>query len=625
MCGIAGVAGEPDSRSAAQRVLAMTAALARRGPDGEGVHAWDGAVFGHRRLAIFDLSDAGRQPMISDDGNTGVSFNGAIYNFRELRAELEGHGFRFVSRTDTEVLLHGYRQWGIDGLVARLHGMFAFALWDEPQRALFLVRDRLGQKPLLFARRGEALAFASTACALQAGGYAGELDAQAIVEFLEYGFVSDDRCIYAGVEKLPAAHIATWRDGTLTLREYWKPSQAGERSSVTFEEAVDESERLLLRAVELRLAADVPVGALLSGGIDSSLVCWAVSKLGGDVTAFTVGTPGDVWDESDDARATARELRIRHRVLEQLPENSPTVDDLTAAYGEPFACASALGMIAVSTAVRTQATVLLTGDGGDDVFLGYPRHAHLALAQRIAGAMPASAAHAWKAVRGGVPKRGMLRRAAHLLDYASGGLGAVANAHDGLPSYARMGMLGERLRDASVDARRLAWSPQSGRRVLDDFLEYERRTRFAGEYLVKVDGGTMYHALEARSPFLDQRLWDFASALPYEVRLRGGRLKAILREIARRRIGNRVASGRKRGFGIPVQRWIAGRWRGQVERTFDGSLLAAQGFIDERAVRMQLRAIAQGETAPQQLWYLFVLESWLRTRHSKFLTREMAV
>lgn len=617
MCGIAGVAGEPDRRGAAERVLRMIAALAHRGPDGEGVHAWDAAVFGHRRLAVFDLSDAGKQPMMTPDGRVGVTFNGAIYNFIELRSELARAGFAFASRTDTEVLLHGYRAWGIDGLVARLHGMFAFALWDDDARTLFLVRDRLGVKPLLFARTPNAIAFASTAAALHGGAYACELDPQALIEFLEYGFVTDARSIYAGVEKLPAAHIAQWRDGRLTMREYWQPRTSPVESKTTFARAVAQTEQLLLRAVEMRLAADVPVGALLSGGIDSSLVCWAVAKLGGDVTAFTVGTPGDPWDETADAIATARELGIRHRVLDARPENSPTVDDLVAAYGEPFACASALGMLSVSQAVRREATVLLTGDGGDDVFLGYPRHAHLALAQRIAGGMPAAAAQVWKTMRVGVPNVGMLRRAAHLLDYASGGLGAVANAHDGLPTYRRLGMLGERLQSAIVDARALPWSPQSGRRVLDEFLKYERRTRFTGEYLTKVDGGSMYHALEARAPFLDQELWTFASGLPYALRLRGGRLKAILREIARRRIGDRVARGTKRGFGIPVQRWIAGRWRGEVEETFGDSLLARAGWIHGDAVLEKVRALREGETAPQQLWYLYVLERWLRSERAR--------
>lgn len=593
----------------------MTRALARRGPDGEGLHAWPDAVLGHRRLAIFDLTDAGKQPMLTQDGRIGVTFNGAIYNFVELRSELERAGFRFRSRTDTEVLLHGYRLWGIDELVTRLHGMFAFALWDAESHTLFLVRDRLGVKPLVFARSQGGVAFASTAAALSAAGYVKELDVQALVEYLEYGFVTDARCIYAGIEKLPAAHIAQWHDGSFTLREYWRPS-APANANISFEEAVDHTERLLLRAVEMRLAADVPVGALLSGGIDSSLVCWCVAKLGGDVTAFTVGTPGDEWDETSDARATAAELGIRHQVLDQRPESAPSVQDLVAAYGEPFACASALGMLGISQAVRRQATVLLTGDGGDDVFLGYPRHAHLALAQRIASVLPPAAARAWKMLGPALPKAGAIRRVAHLLDYASGGLGAVANAHDGLPSYRRMGLLGERLQSSSVDARLLPWSPASGRRVLGDFLDYERRTRFTGEYLTKVDGGCMYHALEARSPFLDQDLWTFASSLPYDLRLHRGKLKAVLREIARRRISKRLASGPKRGFGIPVQRWITGRWRDSVDEIFRHSELEREGWINARVLRARLSSLRPGESAPLQLWYLYVLEVWLQTQRS---------
>lgn len=615
MCGIAGIVGKTGER-APERVREMMSALARRGPDGEGISVWDQAVFGHRRLAVFDLSDAGKQPMLSADRGVGVTFNGAIYNFHELRGELERAGCRFSSRTDTEVLIHGYREWGIDRLVARLHGMFAFALWDDHERTLYLVRDRLGVKPLLYAQNNGSIAFASTAAALHAAGYASELDTQAIVEFLEYGFVTDARSIYAGVEKIPPAHIARWHDGRLELRCYWQLPQAARRASLTFEEAVRETERLLLRAVELRLAADVPVGALLSGGVDSSLVCWAVSRLGGDVTAFTVGVPGDKWDETRDARETARELGIPHRVLEQHAESAPDVADLANAYGEPFACASAVGMIGVSQTVRHEATVLLTGDGGDDVFLGYPRHAHLLLAQRIAAAMPAPAANAWKYLRKAIPKVGPLRRMAHLTDYAAGGLPAVANAHDGLPQYAQMGLLGQRLQSASVEARLLPWSHASGRQVLTDFLEYERQTRFTGEYLTKVDGGTMYHALEARAPFLDQDLWTFASALPYEMRLRGGHLKAILREIARRRISERVANGAKRGFGIPVQRWMAGKWRPMAEAAFADSLLAREGWIRRDAVLARIRALRAGETAPQQLWYLYVLESWLQAQRT---------
>lgn len=617
MCGIAGLVGWTDGEAARGRVAAMLRALERRGPDGEGLEAWDGAVLGHRRLAIFDLSEAGRQPMISEGGAVGVVFNGAIYNFRELRAELEARGRRFRSRTDTEVLVEGYREWGLDALASRLRGMFAFGLWDSRAGKLFLVRDRLGVKPLLYSARPDgSLAFASTARALRRGGFAGGVDEQAIVEYLEFGYVTDDRSIYEGVSKVPAATIVEWSEGgALSSREYWQPPEAAETTGgarVSFEEAVEETERLLLRAVEMRLFADVPVGALLSGGVDSSLVCWAVARLGGDVTAYTVGTPGDPLDETADARSTARELGVRHKVLDVSADDAPDVGELVSAYGEPFACASALGMLRVSRAVSAEATVLLTGDGGDDVFLGYPEHKHFWLAQKLARAMPTAAARAWLASQSGFPRVGPLRRAASFMNYAAGGLGAVACAHDGLPAYRRDGMLGERLADATVAQREIEWSHASARGLLGEFLGYDRRTRFVGEYLTKVDGATMYHSLESRSPFLDQALWEFAAALPYAVRLRGGTLKAVLRELARRRVGERVAGGRKRGFGIPVGRWVAGRWRERVADALRSSLLGEHGWIRPEAALARLERAGRDGVAPNQLWYIYVLETWLR-------------
>jgi asparagine synthase (glutamine-hydrolysing) len=592
----------------------MMSALERRGPDGEGVESWEAAVLGHRRLAIFDLSEAGRQPMDSADGRVSVVFNGAVYNFRPLRAELEARGHHFRSQTDTEVLVEGYREWGIDALVERLRGMFAFGLWDERARKLFLVRDRLGVKPLVYAARPDGtLAFASTVRALRRGGFAGELDERAVAEFLEFGYVTDDRTIYQGVSKVPAATILEWSEGgALRAREYWSPPEARSDSGVGFAEAVEETERLFLRAVETRLQADVPVGALLSGGVDSGLVCWAVARAGGDVTAYTVGTPGDPSDETADARETARALGVRHKVLDVSADDAPGVGELVAAYGEPFACASALGMLRVSRAVAPEATVLLTGDGGDDVFLGYPEHRHFRLAARLARVMPPRAAGAWLAAREGFPRVGPLRRAVSFMSYAAGGLGAVAAAHDGLPAYRRRGVLGERLAGASVAQREVEWSHESARDLLTEFLRYDRRTRFVGEYLTKVDGATMYHSLEARSPFLDQELWEFAASLPYGVRLRGGRLKAVLRELARRRVGARVARGRKRGFSIPVQRWVAGRWRASVAESLTGSLLEERGWIRSAPALAWLEEAGRRGRAPNQLWYLYVLESWLR-------------
>lgn len=592
----------------------MTQALARRGPDGAGLEAWPACVQGHRRLAIFDLSEAGRQPMLAPDGQVGVTFNGAIYNFRELRRELEAGGTHFHSQTDTEVLIAGYRAWGIDGLVARLRGMFAFGLWDERARKLFLVRDRLGVKPLLYARTPHnQIAFASTARALKDAGLVNEIDEQAVVDYLEFGYVPDERVIYAGATKVPAGAIVEWSpEREPRTRIYWTPPAVETNNTMTFTAAVEETERLFLRAVELRLFADVPVGSLLSGGVDSSLVCWAIAKLGGDVTAFTVGTPNDPWDETDDARATARALGIKHQVLALSADDAPTVDELGSAYAEPFACASALGMLRVSRAVAGEATVLLTGDGGDDVFLGYPEHKNFYLAQRLARRLPAPATGLWRACGASVPRLGALRRAASFLNYATGGLGAVACAHDGLPVYQRHNLLGERLHDAQVTQRLIPWSHASARQLLPEFLAYDRRTRFVGEYLTKVDGATMYYALEARAPFLDQDLWEFAARLPYDVRLHGGQLKAVLRELARRHLGERVARGRKRGFGIPVQRWLAGRWRAAFEELLRDSVLARAGWIDAAAVRTLLARSSQAGWTPNQLWYIYVLETWLR-------------
>ena len=611
MCGIAGLAGAGNRDEAQQRVRRMMGTLTRRGPDGQGVKVWPEAVLGHRRLSIFDLSELGAQPMLSPDGAVGITFNGAIYNFRQLRSELEAAGYHFRSHTDTEVLLHGYDAWGLDKLLERIRGMFAFGLWDDRKRTLFLVRDRLGVKPIFYSAQNGQLAFASTARALRAGGFTGEIDDLALAEYLEFGYVTDQRSIYRDVQKVAAATVVAWSDGKLTTRTYWEPPTP-KANQPSFAEALEETERLFVSAVEKRLFADVPVGALLSGGIDSSLICWAIKELGGDVTAFTVGTPGDPTDETADAVDTANRLGIRHQILELTSNNEPDLTELVSAYGEPFACASALGMLRVSKAVRGSATVLLTGDGGDDVFFGYPEHRHLWLAQKLARSLPGFVANGWRNNQDKLPRSGSLKRIGSFMNYSTGGLGAVACAHDGLPSYQQFEMLGDRLSGISLAQRQIEWSHVSGRNVLSEFLEYDRAGRFVGEFMTKVDGATMFHSLEARAPFLDQDLWEFAAGLSYETRLHGGRLKSLLRALAAQKIGERLARGRKRGFTIPVNRWLAGRWRSALTNLLDNSIADREGWINSRAVLKQLDVAAEKGWAPNQFWYIFVLESWLR-------------
>ena len=592
----------------------MIDALARRGPDAEGIAAWPGVALGHRRLAILDLSDAGRQPMLSEDGNIGLVFNGCIYNFLELRAELEKLGHRFHSRCDTEVLLRGYQQWGIDELAPRLRGMFAFAIWDERQRKLTLVRDRLGVKPLVYQAGNGRIVFASTVAALQAADVVHEIDPRAVLEFFEFGFVTDERSIYCNVNKVPPAGIVEWKEGELSQRSYWSLPQIDESSAITFDEAVEETERLLIESVRLRLCSDVPIGALLSGGVDSALVCWALTRLNANIKAFTVGAPDDPSDESAAARETAAILGIPHEMVTLDMEQTAPLEELIDAFSEPFAGQSALGMLRVSRAVKHMATVLLTGDGGDEVFLGYTFLYNAWRAQELARKMPAGAPAAWRAVRPLFQAVPLLRRGRNFADYAMGGLGAYNRVRDGLPYFKEHSILGDRLQDMRLAQREIPASFQSARRLLADVFAYQLKHHFTGEFMPKVDGGTMYYSIEARGPLLDQKLWEFAAALPPEIRFRGGRLKAVLREIVRRRLGPQVAFRQKRGFTIPVERWLAKQWSGSFDALKSGTLLEQEGWIRRGSIEPLLRTALLSEHVPIQLWYLLVLEHWLQRK-----------
>lgn len=622
MCGIAGDLGYTSVDAARAAVRSMSAALAHRGPDWEGFAEWPGAVLGHRRLAVFDLSPAGRQPMLTADGTCGIVFNGAIYNWRDLRKELVSSGAHFTSQTDTEVLLAGYRHWGIDNLLYRLRGMFAFCIWDDRSHTAWLVRDRLGVKPLYFIERVGGLAFASTARALASAAPAMRLSDTAVASVLEFGFIPDSLCIHEGMRKVPAGCLVEWRlpsPGTKSeakLRTYWRQPESGSLT-MSFEEAVEETERLLLQAVQRRLDADVPVAALLSGGIDSALVCWAAAKLGADIQSFTVGAPGEPVDETADAALTARQIGIRHRVLPLDSSTAPNPRILAQAYGEPFPCSSAFGMLSVSKLVKPEATVMLTGDGGDDVFLGYEIHLHLWHAQRISHYVPAGVAGLWRTLREpGAAERGpaasQFARALRFADYVSGGLGAVESAHDSLAYFNRWRLCGERLRDKSLWQSPSSWSLRSSRHLLQQYLDSSIERRFTGEYLTKVDGGAMWYAVEARSPFLDQDLWEFAARLPSDVKLHDGKLKAILRELARRKIGPQVAARNKRGFSVPAERWLVTAWRQEMTENLRDLRLARLGFLDRDAVASAWEDAQGRREAPRQLWYVHALETWLR-------------
>jgi asparagine synthase (glutamine-hydrolysing) len=324
-----------------------------------------------------------------------------------------------------------------------------------------------------------------------------------------------------------------------------------------------------------------------------------------------VGTPGESSDETNAAVETARKLGIDHEIVHLSREHPVSIDDLTSAYSEPFTCTSALGMLQVCAAVRPHAKVLLTGDGGDDFFLGYPYHNHMAIAQRIARSLPPGAGTLWKAVRPSVNSIRALRRPKHLLDYATGGLGAVTQTHDGLPYFERARLLGERLDGRTIASRRIPLSHASAKNLLRDVIFYDLKTVFRGEYLPKVDGTTLFCGIEARSPFLDYRMAELALSLPEEVRLHRGELKAVLRELARRHLGKTIAERPKRGFTIPIEDWLAVRCRDQLQELGPHSLIAQQGWINGERLQKVIAEAASQSRMPLQIWHLVVLENWL--------------
>jgi asparagine synthase (glutamine-hydrolysing) len=346
--------------------------------------------------------------------------------------------------------------------------------------------------------------------------------------------------------------------------------------------------------------------------VDSSLVCWALSKLNANLTAFTVGTPGDASDETAAARQTARKLGIPHEVVELPAERPEMLSEMELAYSEPFASPSAQAMLRVSRAIRPKATVLLTGDGGDDVFLGYPFLRNAWLAQQIARNLPKGVSSALHMVSQSLPAAGVLRRFRNFAGFTTSGLSAYVGASDRLPYLRSKGVMGERLRGVTLPYLNRIPSTHSAQNLLSEVLEHQHRCHFLGEFMPKVDGATMYHSLEARSPFLDQELWEFAAKLPPALRLKGGELKAVLREVARRRLGPDVANRKKQGFTVPVERWLAERWTSALDVLTQPNELERQGWVRPGSVSSLVAEARAEKQVCKPLWHLLLLEHWLQ-------------
>jgi asparagine synthase (glutamine-hydrolysing) len=632
MCGIAGLldpTGAPVDRAV---LAAMTGALSRRGPDGEGFWYGRGVGLGHRRLKVIDLSDAAAQPMSNEDGAVQVVFNGEIYNFPDLRAELQGHGHTFRSRSDTEVIVHGYEVWG-DAVVDHLDGMFAFALWDANRRRLLAARDRMGKKPFYWTqvRRAAApplFAFGSELKALlPVPGLDRAISPAALARYLAFEYVPPPQAIFAGVRKLDAAErlvldLGRNANGAPEVRRYWDLPFPAQHSDWPVEEAAEELRRLIKRAVERRLVADVPVGAFLSGGIDSSTVVAAMAELAGAdrIKTYSIGFGDQSFDESGHARLVANHLGTEHHehrldaraTIEALPAVAELLD-------EPLGDASIVPTYLLCQFTRQQVTVALSGDGGDELFAGYPTFladgparlydrlpaAVRGLAARAAQRLPASTDYfsldfkAQQFLRGGT-QPGPVRHQRWLSSFLPEELDTL---------------LTPEVRAAAGDplAEVAAWADTTpARDERDRLMDFYTRFYLAGDVNVKVDRAAGAVGLEVRSPLQDTELVAFACQLPPALRLRGLTSKYILKTAMRGRLPDAIVDRKKQGFAVPVARWLREELAPALRDELAEGKLKREGLLKPAAVTRLVDEHVEGKRdRRKQLWTLYVLERWL--------------
>jgi len=624
MCGVAGVLG-PREGAGVDHVASMTRRLSHRGPDDFGTwrrfFSRDGTAFevglGHTRLSIIDLSPAGHQPMSSADGLVTIAYNGEIYNFRELRDELAVLGHHFVSECDTEVLIEAYRAWGCDAF-DRLNGMFAFALWDQGRERLVLVRDRLGIKPLYYRLVEGVLSFGSELGALRAHPtFRAEIDPIALGGFVRHGFVAGPRTIYRDTRRLMPGELLIWERGEIRTETWWSllaPEPCTPPRD--FREAVDALEALLGDAVERRLVSDVPLGAFLSGGVDSSAVVALMrERARGAVRTFSIGFDDPAYDEAPYARRVAEHLKTDHTELYVRSREAVEVArELPDLYDEPFADASAIPTVLLSRLTRTHVTVALSGDGGDELFGGYDQYRKLRRLQpllALPGPLRAILAGAAHRLPAGRVRNGLLRlRSA---DPALVAHGLVSGLEDDTLA-ALCGREASSPNPVYLDAYRRAPASDAVQRA----MFADARVYLPDDILTKVDRASMSVALEARVPILDYRVVRFAFALPLDLVWHGGETKAPLRAVLHRRVPRELVERPKHGFGIPIAKLLArelGEWR---ERYLAPARLRQEGHLAPEGVARSLtearwRGGATEET--ELLWRLICFQRWLARHH----------
>jgi len=634
MCGITGAVWTDPQKALEEATLRrMTEVLRHRGPDDEGMHlaefrlrpgreALPGVALGHRRLAIIDLA-GGHQPLANEDGSVWVVFNGEIYNFARLRRRLEGGGHRFRTRSDTETVVHLYEEHG-QGLLEHLVGMFALAVWDARRGQLLLARDRLGQKPLVYRHEPGRLLFASQLKGLlEVPGVPREIDPQALDQYLTYQYVPHPRTIFRGIAKLPPGHYAVYRDDRLEVRPYWQLDFDAEEDRPA-EDYARELRARLTESVELRLQSEVPLGAFLSGGIDSTIVVGLMQQLTAEpVRTFSIGFPVPEYDETRYARAAAEKFQTVHEEFQVEPDAVEVLPELVWHYDEPFGDSSAVPTWYVSQLTRQHVTVALTGDGGDELFAGYPRYRAVWLADRferlpsvVRGTI---AGRYWLWLPASPRQKSRLRRWKRFVEELHHSPARRYLAWIAIFNEARRGELYtddfvSTLPEVDpVEFLGAALASGSRRDPITATSLADLVTYLPGDLMTKVDVASMAHGLECRQPFLDHRVVELAARMPLKLKFRRGRGKRILLETFGDLLPRSIRRRRKMGFGVPLDHWFRNELKDFAREVLLDRRALARGYFRAQAVRGLLDDHQSGRFDHSiRLWALLVLELWQR-------------
>lgn len=626
MCGIAGSVGAP-ARQARTSVDAQLRCLDHRGPDSSGVYARPRALIGQTRLAVIDLV-SGDPPITNEDGTIGVALNGEIYNFQAIGERLRAAGHTLATRCDTEVIAHLSEDLDPVAVAGELDGMFAFAVWDDRAGRLTLGRDRMGKKPLYYWVGGGSLVFGSELKAVLAHPLVPvEMDQSAIPAYLAFGYVPTPRTFYAGIRSVPPGHVLTFTPGgEVELRRYWQPQAAGAGAGPVFDLPLDvaakEVRTRLTEAVSRRLVADVPLGAFLSGGIDSSAVVGIMSELAsGPVRTFTIGfEDDDGFDERPYARMVADRFGTDHTEFVVKPDAVELVERLLWHHDQPFGDSSALPTYLLSELTRGHVTVALSGDGGDELFGGYERFAAALFLEQV-HRLPALirrplAAGSARVPAGRLPHRGDSARR-FLAEAGTDILDAFRTWGGFVPDAWRNRLTGSSEEEGRqdwglVDYRRI-WDSTEGADLLDRLLVLTMRTYLLDDLLPKADRMSMAHALEVRSPFLDHHLVEFALRLPRASRIRGMSGKLVLKKAVADLLPPEIVDRSKRGFGVPLDRWFRTELRPYVQSTLGSPSASVRSYLDGAALDAMLTEHDTGRANHRDaIWALLTLEVFLR-------------